>query len=266
MSESDGDGGGSPKAALYGGAGCTGCMAFLAAMAGGGVFVFIYGGLGVLFAPIIAIILFFGGGGGGPDSHSGGISSEEVSESVQGDGKGELNSETVPADLAETIEDAGDVCDAIGPVVIAAQIEKESSFNKDMKGPNGEEGISQLPPDKFEEFGEDKDDNDETKATDAEDSIMAQAKYMCSLADEVKPIVDSGQAPDGQGVLDLALAAYEVGLDTVKAAKGIPDTPEAQGYVVGVRSLFPRFEGIGGAVAPSEFPSASMSPSPDESG
>jgi membrane-bound lytic murein transglycosylase MltF len=145
-------------------------------------------------------------------------------------------------------------------VVIAAQLERESSFNKDMRGANGEEGISQLPPDKFEEFGEDEDDNDETRATDPEDSIMAQGRYMCSLAEKVKPIVDNGEAPDGQGVLDLTLAAYEVGLEEVQKAKGIPESDEAQAYVAGVRSLFPRFEGIGGAVAPSEFPSPTMSP------
>lgn len=135
-------------------------------------------------------------------------------------------------------------------MVIAAQIEHESSFNKDMRGNNGEEGISQLPPDKFKEFGEDKDDNDETRATDAEDSIMAQGKYLCSLAEKVKPIVDSGQAPEDQGVLDLALAAYDVGLDAVQKAKGVPETSSAQSYVLGVRSLFPRFEGIGGALPP----------------
>ncbi|MGP3973562.1 lytic transglycosylase domain-containing protein [Streptomyces sp. 8N114] len=266
MSGSEGSSGNGAKLAMLGGGGCAGCLSFLAAAVGGGVLVFIFGGLGVLLAPIIAIILFFGGGGDDGGSSADDVDSEAIAESVQGDGKGELNPETVPEDLSETIEDAGGICDAIGPVVIAAQIEQESSFNKDMKGPNGEEGISQLPPDKFKEFGEDEDDNDETKATDAEDSIMAQGRYLCSLADEVKPIVDSGEAPEGEGVLDLALAAYEVGLDKVKEAKGIPESSKAQSYVVSIRSLFPRFEGIGGAVAPSEFPSASMSPSPDESG
>ncbi|WP_326686967.1 MULTISPECIES: lytic transglycosylase domain-containing protein [unclassified Streptomyces] len=261
MSESEGSGG---NAAMMAGMGC-GCLslALPPAAAGIGVVLIIFGGLGVLFAPIIALILFFGGGGGGGDS-SEDIDSDAVAESVQGDGKGELDEETVPEDLAETIKDAGGVCDVIGPVVIAAQIEHESSFNKDMRGNNGEEGISQLPPDKFKEFGEDKDDNDETRATDAEDSIMAQGKYLCSLAEKVKPIVDSGQAPEDQGVLDLALAAYDVGLDAVQKAKGVPETSSAQSYVLGVRSLFPRFEGIGGALPPSEFPSPSDYPSDTE--
>ncbi|MEW2218972.1 transglycosylase SLT domain-containing protein [Streptomyces sp. NPDC006990] len=273
MSENEGKAG---KATMIGlvGTGC-GCMTLPAAAAGLIVVLIIFGGLGVLFAPIIALILFFGGGGGGDDVSPSDIDTDKVSESVQGDGKGELDEKTVPEGLLETIQDAGDICDAIGPVVIAAQIEHESSFNKDMLGPDGEKGISQLPPDKFEEFGEDEDDNDETSATDPEDSIMAQGRYMCSLAEKVKPLVDSGRAPEGQSVLDLALAAYDVGLKAVQDAEGLPESGPAQSYVITVRSLFPRFEGIGGSVAPSEFPdydvpdassSDSPSPDPDQSG
>ncbi|MET9857795.1 transglycosylase SLT domain-containing protein [Streptomyces smyrnaeus] len=259
MSENEGM---SSKATMIGvaGAGC-GCMTLPAAAAGLIVLLIVFGGLGVLFAPIIALILFFGGGGGGDDVSPSDIDTDAVSESVQGDGKGELNPKTVPSHLADTIEDAGGICDAIGPVVIAAQIEHESSFNEDMLGPNGEKGISQLPPDKFEEFGEDEDDNDETSATDPKDSIMAQGRYMCSLAEKVKPLVDSGQAPEGQSVLDLALAAYDVGLKAVQDAKGLPESGAAQSYVITVRSLFPRFEGIGGAVSPSEFPTPPASES-----
>ncbi|MEU7314811.1 transglycosylase SLT domain-containing protein [Streptomyces sp. NPDC007083] len=271
MSES---GGASGKAAMVGlaGTGC-GCLMLPPAAAGIVVLLIIFGGLGVLFAPIIALILLFGGGGSGADNPEADVDSDAVAESVQGDGKGELDEKTVPENLADVIQDAGGICDAIGPVVIAAQIEHESSFNKDMLGPHGEKGISQLPPDKFDEFGEDEDDNDETSATDPEDSIMAQGRYMCSLAKSVKPIVDSGRAPEDESVLDLTLAAYEVGLEAVQEAGGVPENSKAQSYVITVRSLFPRFEGIGGSVAPSEFPdydvpdaSESPSPDPDQSG
>ncbi|GAA2607807.1 transglycosylase SLT domain-containing protein [Streptomyces axinellae] len=260
MSESEGSSG---SGAVVGGAVATGCGCMMAPLAVGGlgVVVVIFGGLGVLFAPIIALILFFGGGGSGSDSgHE--IDTDKVSNSVQGDGKGELNEKTVPTDLADTIKDAGSVCDAIGPVVIAAQIEHASSFNKDMLGSDGKKGISQLPPDKFDEFGEDKDDNDKTRATDPEDSIMAQGKYLCSLVDKVTPIVDASDTPKDkkpEKVLDLALAAYDVGFEKVEKAKDIPDG-EAASYVFSVRSLFPRFEGIGGALPPDEYPTPSDYP------
>ncbi|MGI5347334.1 transglycosylase SLT domain-containing protein [Streptomyces sp. CA-250714] len=268
MSEGEGSSG-STVPVLAAAGGCLGFMAILGTSVAGVVVTTIFGGLGVLFSPIIAIILFFGGGGDDGSDEVPEIDTDEVAASVQGDGKGKLDTATVPDDLAETIEEAGGICDAIGPVVIAAQIERESSFNKDMKSPDGKIGISQLPPDKFEEFGEDEDDNDETSATDAEDSIMAQGRYLCSLAESVKPLVDSGQVPEGQGVLDLTLAAYHSGLDAVRGAKGIPKDNGAQNYVIGIRSLFPRFEGIGGSVAPSEFPSypsGSATPEPDQSG
>ncbi|WAZ25699.1 transglycosylase SLT domain-containing protein [Streptomyces cinnabarinus] len=225
------------------GTGC-GCLLSPVVLVGTVIVVIIIGGFGVLLAPLIALILLFSGGGSDSDNQA---TANQVIASVQGDGSGELDPATVPEDLVEPIEDAGELCGAIGPIVIASQIEKESGFDAAKVGPDGKQGISQLPPDIFEQYGEDDDDNDKTSALDAEDSIMAQGRYMCELAEQAQQMIDSGevvQTGTTNSVLDLALAGYHLGMDAVRAAKGVPNTNDAQGYVLAVRAQFAKYEGI----------------------
>ncbi|MCX4904458.1 lytic transglycosylase domain-containing protein [Streptomyces sp. NBC_00878] len=231
------------------GAGC-GCLVLPLAMTVTVIVTIVYGGFGVLLAPLIALILLFSGGGGSDSANE--DTANETLTILQGDGKGELDTSTVPEDLLDPVQEAGKLCDAIGPIVIVSQIEKESGFNANLVGLNGEQGLSQLPPDIFKQFGEDDDDNDKVSALDAKDSIMAQGRYMCDLAKQAQQLLDSGeitQTTDGNGttntVLDLALAGYEVGMDAVRAAKGVPQTNEALGYVLAIRAQFAKYQGIG---------------------
>ncbi|WBB58529.1 transglycosylase SLT domain-containing protein [Streptomyces sp. WMMC500] len=208
----------------------------------------------VIFCKVIPICDAGGGGGGGGD--------DRVQEVVEGNGKQELYAPSVPADLLAAVRKAGRECTEIGPVVIAAQIQTESGWNEKLVGPNGEEGISQLPPDKFDEFGEDEDDNDETSAMDPEDSIVAQGKYMCSLAEEIRVLLNNGQVEGDP--LDLTLAAYDAGLDVIKDAKGIPKGSETNGYVFGVRASFPFYAGVEKPPDGETYPSPSPFPSGPE--
>lgn len=240
------------------GVGICGCLLLLPALAGLVVVVFVFGGLGVLLRPLIVLILIFGGGGGSPSSQH--DTANESLTALQGDGKGELDTSTVPKNLVEPIQEAGKRCDAIGPIVIASQIWKESGFNASLVGPHGKRGLSQLPPDIFEQYGEDDDDNGEVSALDAEDSIMAQGRYMCHLADQGQEMIDSGEvqtSSDENGaaatnVLNIALAGYHVGLDAVREVKGMPKTEETLGYVIAIRAEFAKYQGI---VAPPASPS-----------
>lgn len=230
-------------------------------------------GFGVLLAPLIALYLLFHGGGGDTPSQS---DQDEVYAVSQGDGKGELDTSTIPDDdLVDTVQDAGEECDAIGPVVIAAQIAAASAWNASMVGEHGEEGISGLKPDIFSKYGKDTDKNNKTSAFDAKDSIMAQARYMCALVDDAQKVFDDSdlkvtdEKTEESYVLDLTLAAYSVGIDAVREAKGIPEDGEAQGYVAEVRARFAMYEGYGdvpndygtGTSTPSQFITPSNSPS-----
>ncbi|MFJ7965811.1 lytic transglycosylase domain-containing protein [Streptomyces sp. NPDC096324] len=264
MSQESGEGGASTavRNGIIAGTGC-GCLLSPLALAGTLVVVVILGGFGVLLAPLIALYLLFHGGGGDPPSQD---TADQTLGIFQGDGKGELDTSTVPADLVDPIQKAGELCGAVGPIVIASQIEKESGFNSALTGPNGELGLSQLPPDIFTKYGKDDDDNGKTSALDAKDSIMAQGRYMCELAKQGQQMIDAGQVnqSDGNGttntVLDLALAGYDVGMDAVRAAKGVPQTNEAQGYVLAVRAQFAKYQGIG---APPSGATPGVTPDPD---
>ncbi|GHE23977.1 lytic transglycosylase domain-containing protein [Streptomyces capillispiralis] len=167
---------------------------------------------------------------------------------VNGDGKGQLervtrgspsgSACTVPNDMLEDMDEAGSVCDVIGPVTIAAQIMYESQFRTDFVGPNGARGVSQVPTEAFERLAEEGAD-----PLDADVSIDVQGRYLCELAGQVQDLVGTGQAAGS--VLDMTLAAYDVGIDAVREAKGVPASEDAQSYVVGVRLWFAPMEGVG---------------------
>ncbi|WP_210594196.1 hypothetical protein [Streptomyces sp. GESEQ-35] len=126
--------------------------------------------------------------------------------------------------------------------------------------PDGAEGISQAPPDKFEEFGEDESGNDKTSGLDPKDSIMAQGRYMCSLAKQIDTLLDTKQVKGDP--LDLTLAADDIGLDAVKQAKGIPAGSEANAYVYGVRRSFALYAGAMKPPEGEDYPSMSPRPEP----
>ncbi|MFJ8751498.1 transglycosylase SLT domain-containing protein [Streptomyces sp. NPDC102441] len=211
--------------------------------------------IGYIFWPLVLICAIFGCGGG---DGSASVDNDKVAEAFNGDGKGELAEGSVPSEFSEYIEDAGKECDQIGAVLIAAQIQQESAFNVKLVGPDGSAGISQLPQDKFDEFGEDDDDNDETSALDAGDSIMAQGRYMCSLAEDIDALIANNEVKGDR--LDLTLSAYHLGLEKIKQAKGVPDHSGAQSYVFGVRTSFALYSGAIELPEGSSYPSISPLP------
>ncbi|WP_020137189.1 lytic transglycosylase domain-containing protein [Streptomyces sp. 351MFTsu5.1] len=255
MGAGESENGAGSNAVVYGvaSAGVGGCVMIPLAVAGAVPLIIIFGGLGVLLAPLIALILLFGGGGGSADDYSGDTdTANQMVAVLRGDGKGELDTATVPSDLVDPIKKAGEQCDAIGPIVIASQLEKASGFNSALVGPHGETGIAQLTPDTFSKYGKDDDDNGKTQATDNKDSIMALARSMCDLASQGQALLDNGtvvKTTDKDGnttnsVLDLALAGHAVGMDAVKAAKGVPQSNDALSYVLAVRAQFAKYQGI----------------------
>ncbi|MET7877614.1 CAP domain-containing protein [Micromonospora profundi] len=209
----------------------------------GGALIIVVGALYILLLPLILLIWLFGGfgGGGGPDIDVQDAARQSI-EAGRGDGKGELDTEQVPASLLETIEDAGEECTQVGPVVIAAQIQVGSGWYTAKVGEDGKVGISQLDPEIFEKYGEDTDDNDKTRPEDPEDSIMAQAKYMCALAKEVQTLLDEGQVIGN--ALDLILSAYQEGIDAVREAGGVSPSTNTRAYIAKVRAYFGQYMGI----------------------
>ncbi|MFD0304062.1 transglycosylase SLT domain-containing protein [Streptomyces sp. NPDC127119] len=229
--------------------GGLGCLLSPVAMAVAISSVFVIGGFGVLFAPLIALILFFTGGGGGGGDAGERPDPDRIAGIIQGDGSGEFDPKSVPEGMADPIAEAGALCADIGPVVIAAQIDQESGFQSNRTGPDGEQGLSQLPPDVFTRLGEDDDDNGETSALDAADSILAQGRFMCELAEKVRPAVGPEPLSD---LVSLTLAAYDAGPEAVLEAGRVPRTNASQQYVMAIRAKFAIYEGAVPASPPAQ--------------
>lgn len=296
-----------------GGCGCLSAPLGLGIVAGS---VLIMGGLAVLLLPLVVIFMIFHGisvaGLGKAGNFNDDLtpveqrcenaerarlendekSANRAAEIITGDGRGELELSppdsdggqgglgnqpcTVPEDLYQPIQDAGGVCDVIGPVTIAAQIQYESGFDAGFVGPGGVKGLSQVPTDVFTRLkGKDAD------PFDPKESISAQGRYLCELADQVSGLL--GRKEVTGNTLDLVLTAYDSGIDAVRRAKGVPATARAQKYIVGVRTWFAPMEGVGppprkladvpglrddgvsSSSSPSPSPSSSPSPSPSPS-
>jgi len=243
------------------GVGFLGCLLFPLVILLLLIGTFVAAALGWIFWPLVLLceigILPCDAGDGGSD-----LDQDQVVAAYNSDGRGGLNDVTVPSAYLTFIKEAGAECTQIGPLAIAGQIQQESGFNEKLAGPDGAEGISQMPPDKFKEFGKDDDDSGETSALQAEDSIRAQGRYMCSLAKEIDTLVTNNEITGDR--LELTLAAYDAGLDAVKAAKGVPDTQQTQSYIIGVRSSFALYSENVDLPGEASYP-ATLSPRPTPS-
>jgi cell wall-associated NlpC family hydrolase len=150
---------------------------------------------------------------------------------------------TVPKQYRQWVLKAGGLCsETVGPAAIAAQIDAESGWNPHAVSPVGAQGLTQFMPGTWARWGRDADGDGRTSPFDPPDAIMAQGRYMCSLAQTV-----SGYLADGavQGdVLDLALAAYNAGPGAVLAAGGIPHNGQTELYVAKIRRLMGNYSAI----------------------
>ncbi|MFI0817281.1 peptidoglycan DD-metalloendopeptidase family protein [Streptomyces sp. NPDC021115] len=156
-------------------------------------------------------------------------------------GTGGLNSKQVPAAYAPWVLKSGKQCKDIGPAVIAAQIEAESGWNPKAVSPVGAEGLSQFMPGTWKTWGRDDDHNGTISPYDAGDAIMAQGRYDCALAEQIKPYAK------GDNVVDLALAAYNAGPGAVQQYGGMPPYDETTAYVARIKSLIAKYEQAAGS-------------------
>ncbi len=201
---------------------------------GGGAVAWAIGGaVAVVFAPVVLFMGMAGGGEDDPDLPTG--------------GNGSLNSKQVPAEYVPWVLKSGAQCPEIGPAVIAAQIEAESGWNPKAVSPVGAEGLSQFMPGTWKTWGRDDDHSGSISPYDAGDAIMAQGRYDCALAKQIKPYAKSGN------VLDLALAAYNAGPGAVQKYGGMPPYDETTAYVARIKSLIAKYEQAtgGGAEIPA---------------
>lgn len=135
----------------------------------------------------------------------------------------------VPAEYKQLIEEAGNTCPEVTPNLLAALLTQESNFDPEARSQVGALGIAQFMPSTWETHGIDGNGDGKRDVMDPEDAIPSSAKYLCTIAKDVKDVPGNKQAN--------MLAAYNAGPQAVRDAGGIPPFEETQNYVRSITAL-----------------------------
>ncbi len=136
---------------------------------------------------------------------------------------------SVPAKYQKLVEEAGNTCPEVTPNLLAALLTQESGFDPKAQSPVGAQGIAQFMPSTWEGNGIDGNGDGKRDVWDPEDAIPSSAKYLCSIAQDVKNVPGNKQSN--------LLAAYNAGTNKVLKYGGVPPYKETQNYVQAITSL-----------------------------
>lgn len=161
-----------------------------------------------------------------------------------GQGNVGLAKGAVPSTYQPLVQKWGNLCKAINPALLAAQLYQESGFNPDAKSPAEAQGIAQFIPGTWATHGVDGDKDGDRDVWDPQDAIPSAASYDCKLASYVK------DAP-GNPTKNM-LAAYNAGAYAVIKYGGVPPYSETQNYVKTITDLEKSFARPIGRVQPSQ--------------
>ncbi|GGV15725.1 transglycosylase [Streptomyces litmocidini] len=150
----------------------------------------------------------------------------------------------VPALYQGLVQRWGNLCPAINPALLAAQLYQESGWNPRAVSPADARGIAQFIPGTWAGHGIDGDGDGDRDIWDPQDAIPSAASYDCEIAGYVKDV--PGDPADNM------LAAYNAGAYRVIRHGGVPPISETQNYVRIIRSLEKSFARPVGRVAPSQ--------------
>ncbi|WP_344601493.1 bifunctional lytic transglycosylase/C40 family peptidase [Streptomyces glaucus] len=150
----------------------------------------------------------------------------------------------VPAAYQDLVQKWGNLCSAINPALLAAQLYQESGFNPRAQSPAAAQGIAQFIPGTWAAHGIDGDGDGDRDVWDPKDAIPSAAKYDCTLASYVKDV--AGNPTENM------LASYNAGAYAVIKYGGVPPYEETRNYVRRITTLAESFAAPVGRVDPSE--------------
>ncbi|MFJ5553431.1 NlpC/P60 family protein [Streptomyces sp. NPDC093225] len=156
----------------------------------------------------------------------------------------------VPMQFRGLVERWGNLCTAVNPALLAAQLYQESGFNPRARSPVGALGIGQFMPETWKGHGIDGDGDGDRDVWDPADAIPSAASYDCELAGYVKKV-------PGDPTRNM-LAAYNAGAYAVIKYGGVPPYRETQNYVKVITALAKSFAAPVGRVAPSQQAAAAI--------
>ncbi|CAL9630694.1 NlpC/P60 family protein [Streptomyces sp. enrichment culture] len=143
----------------------------------------------------------------------------------------------VPTEYRALIEEAGETCPEVSPNLLAALLQQESGFNPKARSPVGAQGIAQFMPSTWETHGIDGNGDGRRDVWDPEDAIPSSAKYLCTLAADVKDVPGDRRHN--------MLAAYNAGPGAVRKYRGVPPYKETQNYVRTISTIADQNSGGG---------------------
>lgn len=160
-----------------------------------------------------------------------------------GGGAVTLATGAVPAAYQGLVQKWGNLCGAINPALLAAQLYQESGWNPKAQSAAQAQGIAQFIPGTWATHGVDGDGDGDRDVWDPADAIPSAASYDCELAGYVKDV--PGNPTENM------LAAYNAGAYRVIQAGGVPRIRETQNYVRIITTLQKSFAAPVGPVGPS---------------
>ncbi|MER6284839.1 C40 family peptidase [Streptomyces sviceus] len=149
----------------------------------------------------------------------------------------------VPAAYQPLVQKWGNLCPAINPALLAAQLYQESGFNPRAQSAAAAQGIAQFIPGTWATHGVDGDGDGDKDVWDPNDAIPSAASYDCSLASYVKDVPGN--------ITENMLASYNAGAYAVIKYGGVPPYKETQNYVKTITTLEESFAAPTSRVDPS---------------
>ncbi|WP_443080127.1 peptidoglycan DD-metalloendopeptidase family protein [Streptomyces sp. P9-A2] len=145
----------------------------------------------------------------------------------------------VDASYVPWLRKAADACEVVTPSLLAAQIDQLSGWNNDTASLS-QQGIARFTDAQWQTWGRDDDANGRSSPLDPADAVMALGRYDCSLAKEVTDLRTKGTVSGN--LVDLTLAAYEVGTDAVARTGHVPTG--AHPFLEKVKERLPRYDAL----------------------
>ncbi|GAA4786819.1 transglycosylase TgdA [Streptomyces ziwulingensis] len=177
-----------------------------------------------------------------------------VAGNVAGGGSGAggrtLAKGSVPAAYLSLVQKWGNLCSAINPALLAAQLYQESGFNPKAQSPAAAQGIAQFIPGTWATHGIDGDGDGDRDVWDPSDAIPSAASYDCSLASHVDDVPGN--------LTENMLASYNAGAYAVIRYQGVPPYAETRNYVKTITTLAESFAAPESRVDPSEQAAAAI--------
>ncbi|MFE7231942.1 C40 family peptidase [Streptomyces sp. NPDC002405] len=157
----------------------------------------------------------------------------------------------VPAAYQSLVQRWGNLCPAINPALLAAQLYQESGFNPNARSPAAAQGIAQFIPSTWATHGIDGDGDGKADVWNPDDAIPSAASYDCELASYVKDVPGD--------VTHNMLAAYNAGAYAVIKYGGVPPYAETRNYVKTITTLEKSFAAPVARVDPSKQAAVAIS-------